>query len=114
MEDVKQARFLIEQIGEGRSVGEIIYSAYEALAKLYPHKGDAKKQWTERRLRAWWNGETDVVRFWQMMELYEAARAVSDEEERINKARKEHAEFIEKTATISALVEQRKADFDCR
>ncbi|OMQ42042.1 hypothetical protein [Ensifer sp. 1H6] len=110
MSDVATANYLIRSIGGGGRVGDILFEAAGILKKLFPHKGDPKKQWTERRLKAWWNNETDVVRHWQMMELYAAAEAVKDENELLRAARREHADFIEKTSRIRALAELAETD----
>jgi hypothetical protein len=105
MSDVATANYLVRSIGGGGRVSDILYEAALKLQKLFPHKGEPKKQWTERRLKAWWNNETDVVRHWQMMELYAAAEAAKSEQELLRAARRDHAEFIEKTSRIRALAE---------
>ena len=38
-------------------------------------QGRTQKQWTECRLKAWWNNETDVVRYWEMKEANAAEKA---------------------------------------
>lgn len=99
-DDVRQVRFLMRTIGGDGRVNDFIYRVFKVMTALFPHEGDPKKQWTERRLKAWWNNETDVVRHWQMMELFAASEAVKSEREMLNAARKEHAEFIQKTARL--------------
>lgn len=96
MSDVATANFLVEQIGGKRRVNEMLHSAWRELSKRFPHKQDPENKWTERRLRGWWNNESQIVKHFQMMELYEAA-------EQLRKARDQHAEFIEKTNRIRAL-----------
>jgi uncharacterized coiled-coil DUF342 family protein len=96
MSDVATANFLVEQIGGKRRVNEMLHSAWRELSKRFPHKQDPENQWTERRLRGWWNNESQIVKYFQMMELYETA-------EQLRKARDQHAEFIEKTNRIRTL-----------
>lgn len=105
MDDVATANYLIRSIGGGGRIGNMFFEAAATLQKLFPHKGDPKKQWTERRLKAWWNNETDVVRHWQMMELYAAAEAAKEERALLRAAKRDHADFIEKTARIRALAQ---------
>jgi hypothetical protein len=110
MSDVATANYLVRSIGGGGRVGDFLHTASKELRRLFPHAGERKKQWTERRLKSWWNAESDVVRHWQMMELYEAAETVKSERELLKAARREHAEFIEKTAHIRALAELAQAN----
>lgn len=100
MSDVATANFLVEEIGGKRRVSEMLYTAFRELSKRYPHKADPENKWTERRLRGWWNNESNVVKHFQMMELYDTA-------EQLRKARQDHAEYIEKTARLRALAELR-------
>lgn len=111
MSDVAIARSLIRDIGGSSSVNDMLYSANKLLSKLFPHNGDASLQWSERRLKRWWYRETEVVRHTQMMELYEAARKAKEERELIEKARREHAEFIARTASLKAMLERQDEDF---
>ncbi|MDR9813086.1 hypothetical protein [Rhizobium hidalgonense] len=105
VDDVTQVKILIRAIGGGGRVNDFIYSTFKVMSRLFPHEGDPRKQWTERRLKAWWNQETDVVRHWQMMELFEAAEAAKDERKLLKAARRDHAEYIAKTTRIRALAE---------
>jgi hypothetical protein len=104
-DDVTQVKFLIRAIGGDGRVNDFIFRAFKVMDELFPHKGDPRKQWTERRLKAWWNKETDVVRHWQMMELFEASEAVKNERVLLRAARREHAEFIAKTTRIRTLAQ---------
>lgn len=108
MSDVAQAQYLISAIGGGGSNAQAMLGKAEAkLKSMFPESG-----WTFRRLRAWWNHETDVVRHWQMVELYEAAARAKEERELIASARREHADFIAKTARIAALLERQDEAFN--
>lgn len=98
MSDVATANFLVEEIGGKRRVGEMFHAAAKELNKRFPHRSDPQNKWTERRLRGWWNKESNVVRHFQMMELFDTA-------EQLRKARQDHAEFIQKTARIRSLAE---------
>lgn len=102
MSDVATANFLVEQIGGKRRVNEMLYAAYRELSKRFPHRDDPHNKWTERRLRGWWNGESEVVRHFQMVELFTAAEAV-------RKARNDHAEYKAKTAHLVEMAALRKA-----
>jgi hypothetical protein len=109
--DVSQAKFYIQAIGGGGKVYAMIGKALDKLNELFPHKGEPEKQWTERRLRAWWNHDTDIVRHWQMIELHAAASKAKEERELFDKARKEYADFIQKTARIATFLEHTDPDF---
>lgn len=102
MSDVAVANFLVEQIGGKRRVNEMIYAAWRELTKRFPHRDDPENRWTERRLRGWWNNESQTVKHFQMMELYEAAEAM-------RKLRDEHAEFRAKTAQLREMAALRMA-----
>ena len=106
MSDVAQAQFLISAIGGGGTNAQALLGAAETkLRKLFPHHNEPSKQWTFRRLRAWWNNETDIVRHWQMLELYKAAAAAKEERELLDAARREHAAFIQKTTALAQMLE---------
>lgn len=98
MSDVATANFLVEEIGGKRRVGDMFHAAVKELNKRFPHKADPQNKWTERRLRGWWNNESNVVKHFQMMELFDTA-------EQLRKARQDHADFIEKTARIRSLAQ---------
>jgi hypothetical protein len=111
MEDVIQAQGFIRDIGGPAKVGAMIGNACDCLKRLFPHHGEPKKQWTERRLWEWWNNRSDVVRHWQMMELYRAAEIKKQERQLLADARRDHAEFLEKTARLRSLLERSDEDF---
>ena len=96
--------------GQGK-VQTILYAAYSQLVKMFPHKEEPKLQWTERRVRSFWNQEAAYVEFQEMRELHAAAAKAKEERELLQKARKEHAAFIEKTASYRALLELTDEDF---
>lgn len=100
MSDVRLANELIEEIGGTRHVGVMFRTACAELRKLFPHRDDPENKWTERRLRGWWNNESQIVRHFQMMELYETAEAV-------RRARDEHAAFKQKTARLRQVAQLR-------
>ncbi|MDI6838016.1 MAG: hypothetical protein QMD99_20195, partial [Rhizobiaceae bacterium] len=100
--DVATANFLVEQIGGKRRVNEMLYAAFRELSKRFPHREDPHNKWTERRLRGWWNNESQVVKHFQMAELFDTAEA-------LRAARNEHAEYITKTARLRKMAELRKA-----
>lgn len=96
MDDVATANFLIEEIAGKRHIGDMLRTACRELRARFPHRADPENQWTERRLRGWWNKESRVVKHFQMVELYVTA-------EELRAARKEHAEYRKKTAHISEM-----------
>jgi len=108
--DVVLARALVKDIGGHGRVNEMLYVAYKRLSKLFPHDDEPHKKWSERRLRGWWNRESENVMHWQMVELYKAAAKAKEERALIDAARSEHAEFIRKTAAISELLKHTDTD----
>lgn len=113
MSDVILARRLVEDIGGRGRVSETLYEAYKTLRNMFPHTEEPHKQWTERRLRSWWNRESENVMHWQMLELYQAAAKKKEERALLAEARREHAEFIAKTARIRAFLEHQDEAFNC-
>lgn len=111
MEDVVQAQDFIRDIGGTGKVSAVIGRAADFLKKHFPHEGEPRKQWTERRLWEWWNNRSEVVRHWQMMELYRAAETAKQERALLDAARRDHAQFIAKTARLAALLERQDEDF---
>lgn len=111
MSDVAMARSYVADIGGSTRVKVMLANAYDRLNELFPHKHDPENGWTERRLRAFWNQEAATVQFREMVELHRAAEKAKAERELIKKARKEHAEFIEKTARLRSLLEHQDQDF---
>ena len=99
MDDVATANFLVSEIAYGkRNVGDMLHTAWKELSKRFPHRDEPEKRWTERRLRGWWNNESQIVRHYQMVELYDTAEA-------LRKARDEHAEYRAKTARLRQMAE---------
>jgi hypothetical protein len=107
MSDVATANFLIEVIGSSRHIGDMFRNACRELRARFPHRDDPENQWTERKLRAWRNNESKIVKHFQMVELFETAEA-------LRAARDEHAEYIKKTARIRQMAELVKAHEDRR
>jgi hypothetical protein len=105
MSDVATANFLVEEIGARRHIGDMFRTACRELRARFPHREDPENQWTERRLRGWWNNESRTVKHFQMVELFETAEA-------LRKARDEHAEYTAKTARLRQMAELRKAGVD--
>jgi ATP/maltotriose-dependent transcriptional regulator MalT len=111
--DVALARSYVADIGGAGKVKAILGNAYSRLVSMFPHKNEPDWQWTERRVRSFWNGEAAYVEFREMRELHAAAAKAKEERELLQKARKEHAAFIEKTASLRALLERQDEDFHC-
>ena len=107
------ARGYVADIGGKGSVKAILARAYNALVEAFPHNNDPENQWTERRVKSFWWQEAATVQFREMMELHRTAEKAKQERELLQIARKEHAAFIEKTASIRALLERSDPDFHC-
>lgn len=105
-EEATKARQYVLDIGGKGKAYQIIDAAYEALADMFPESG-----WTHRRIRAFFGKEQAGVYFGEMAELHVAAKKKKAERELIEKARREHAEFIERTARMATLLERRDEDF---
>lgn len=103
MSDVALANSLVEEIGARRHIGDMFRTACRELRARFPHREDPENQWTERRLRGWWNNESRIVRYSQMVELYETAEA-------LKRARDEHAEYRAKTARLRQMAQLVAAD----
>lgn len=109
--DTAMAREYIADIG-GSGKGEaIIAVAYSLLSRLFPHTENPKEQWTRRRVRGFWERDAAHVKFREMVELHHAAAHAKEERALLDKARKEHAAFIAKTASLRALLERQDEDF---
>jgi hypothetical protein len=102
MSDVATANFLIEEIGARRHIGDMFRAACRELRVRFPHRDDPENQWTERRLRGWWNNESRIVKHFQMVELFETAEA-------LRAARTEHAEYKSKTAALRQMAQLRSS-----
>lgn len=113
MSDVAMARDYVADIGGKGSVKTILARAYDALGKMFPHEDDPENQWTERRVKSFWWREAATVQFREMLELHRTAEKAKEERELLQRARKEHAAFIEKSASIRALLERSDPDFHC-
>ncbi|WP_249406422.1 hypothetical protein [Rhizobium sp. CFBP 13726] len=100
MSDVATANFLVEEIGARRHVGDMFRAACRELRARFPHRDDPENQWTERRLRGWWNNESRVVKHFQMVELFETAEALRE-------ARDAHADYKAKTAALRQMAQLR-------
>jgi hypothetical protein len=111
MTDVVLARSLVQDIGGPGRVNEVIYAAYKRLSKMFPHAQDHHNRWSEHRLRNWWYGRSTSVQHFQMVELYQAASKAKEERALLAAARREHAQFIAKTARIAALLEHQDEAF---
>lgn len=109
--DLSMARDYVVAIGGPGKGATIVARAYAALTKLFPHEDDPRDQWTERRLRSFLEREAALVKFREMVELHRAAEKAKAERELLAQARKQHAEFIEKTASMRALLEHQDEAF---
>jgi len=111
MSDVAMARDYVRDIGGKGAASQIISRAFDRLADMFPHREEPRNRWTERRVRSFWNREAAVVQFREMVELHRAAEQAKSERKLLEQARKEHAAFIEKTASLAALLERQDEAF---
>lgn len=111
MSDVAMARSYVGDIGGKGPVQLIIERAYDKLADMFPHIHEPRSRWTERRVRAFWNQEAALVEYREMVELHRAAEAAKAERALIEQARKDHAAFIAKTASVAAFLERQDEAF---
>lgn len=112
MSDVVMAVGFIKDIGGGGQVNVMLRSAHAFLIKHFKHKEEPEKRWTERRLRSWWNNECRKVEFWQMLELAAAAElAKLEREKKLAEARRDHAEFMQKTTSLIEALKLRDPAF---
>lgn len=110
MSDVAMAREYVQEIGGSRAK-VAIGTTLKWLVRLFPHRENPKNQWTERRVRSFWNEEAATVQFREMVELHRAAEAVRDDRAK-KRARRDHAAYREETARLSAMVVIRAAPRD--
>lgn len=99
MSDVALANVFIEEIGGTGQVKAMLASAHRFLRENFAHRDEPEKQWTERRLRSWWNKESQKVEFWQMVELATAAELAKIKRE---ESRRESNELRARLATLDA------------
>ncbi len=111
MSDVTLARGLIRHIGgdcwDGKS--DMLERVYRAINAHLPT--EVANRWTRRRLKAFWAREAAGVRFHEMCELAHVAQKAAKRRAELEEARKAHAEYVEKTANIAALLEYTDPDF---
>lgn len=107
--DVAMARGYVEEIGGSTQAKVAISTTLAWLDRLFPHRENPKNQWTERRVRSFWNREAAGVQFREMVELHRAAEAAREEREL---ARKQHAAFREETARLVSMAVLRETPSD--
>ncbi|MCB1460928.1 MAG: hypothetical protein KDJ90_00515 [Nitratireductor sp.] len=111
MSDVALAQSLVSDIGGSEVVKVKLRRAYARLTEMFPHEDEPERRWTWRRVRALWGREVAAPKYFEMVELAAAAERAIEERELLKNARKEHAEFIAKTARLRALLEHQDAAF---
>lgn len=115
MPDGAIAKGLIQEIVGNcwNSQKDMINRAYKALTnKRGVLTKEERNKWTHRRVRSFVGLEAAKIEF---REIAEMARVAEFEEQRrqseLKEARKLHAEYIAKTASIAALLERQDEDF---
>lgn len=101
----------VRDIGGPGKGAAIVARAHAWLVKLFPHDEDPGEQWTQRRVRSFLERDAALVKFREMMELHKTAEVVKSEKALIEEARKQHAAFIAKTASIRAFLEHQDEAF---
>lgn len=109
--DVAMAGSYVRDIGGDGPSKAVLPRALRILSEMFPHRDSPKNQWTERRLRGFLFGDAASVRYREMVELHRAAERAKAERKMLEEARKEHAAFIEKTASLRALLEHQDEAF---
>ena len=101
MSDVALAHNLIIEIAHDcwNGKGDMLDRVYDACIRH-------GKKFTRRRLRGFFHMESAHVRYHEMIDLADVAEKEKEARERLANARKEHADFIAKTARISSLLER--------
>lgn len=110
MSDVAMARDYVAMIGGPGTGKSKVWKAYKTLSRMFPNNGP-RDQWTHRRVRSFWERDASFVKYREMHELHRAAEEAKAERELLAQARKEHAEFIAKTASIRAFLERQDEAF---
>lgn len=113
MSDVAMARDYVREIGDSTQRKVAVNATLKWLTKLFPHRGEPKNQWTERRVQSFWNEEAALVQFREMVELHRAAEAARAERAK-KEARKKHAAYREETARLAAVALLRTSGRDSR
>lgn len=111
MRDAALARSLVADIAGNcwRGKGDMLDRVYDAIVYHLPTE-DAKR-WTRRRVRAFWHREAAGVRYHEMIELAEVAKRERVRQAEIEGARKEHADFVARTARLAQSLAAADADF---
>ncbi len=112
MSDVAIAHSYVREIGGSGAVQDKINKTFDLLTSLFPHKKEPRNQWTYRRVRSFWHKEAAHVEFREMVELHRAAEVARANRAKLQKARKEHAAFIEQTAAYRSLLKRGNPDED--
>lgn len=104
----ERARGLIKEIGghswDGK--GEMIDRVYDAVRRFYP-----TATWTKRRIRSFWHREAARIGWREMRELEVVAESTKLDREVFEQARKEHAEFIARSARMATALAVQDEEF---
>lgn len=106
MSDVALAKNLVAEIAGDCWGGkaDMIDRVYDTIDQYFREMGRPVHHWTRRRVRAFWHREAAGVRYHEMVELATVAAAAKRyraEEEAKHQARKDHAEFVARTARMA-------------
>lgn len=112
MSDVALARNLVAEIAGHcwGGKGDMIDRVYGTIDK---HFRDLKVEhaWTRRRIRSFWHQEAAGVRYHEMIELAAVAAAARAERERLEEAKRGHAEFVARTARLATALAVQDEEF---
>ncbi|WP_309083751.1 hypothetical protein [Chelativorans sp.] len=112
MSDVALARKLVAEIGgdcwDGKA--DLIDRVYDAICRHFRDL-DQPHSWTRRRVRSFWHREAAGVRYHEMVELAAVAHAQKLERKRIEEAKRDHAEFVTRTARLATALAVQDEEF---
>ena len=114
MSDLAIAKSLFEEINGGRPGGvkAMLNRVHDALKDAHKSRvGEARlRPWTHRKIRGIQNNEASI-KYYEMMELAEAAATEKQERESLTHARNKHASFIANANRMRAHLIETDPDF---
>lgn len=91
--------------------GDMLDRVYDAIRDFNRRTLNRETSITRRRIRAWFHREAAGVRFHEMVELAEVAKAARTQRQTIEEARKGHAEFISNAARLASALAVQDEEF---
>lgn len=111
-DDVAIARGLIKEIAGHcwGGKGDMVDRVYDAIDDHF-RRQRRRHSWTRRRVRSFWHLEAAGVRFHEMIELAAVAVAAHANRDRLEEARKDHAEFVTRAARMATALAVQDQEF---